>query len=105
MACFRVLFMHAPWAVSAATEPSNGKSGMELLLAEMFSETTSALQGILVNLNVLQAQYMQITNTSCHAWVDALKRVKWLTEKLKAEATGLVRKIMKLVWSLQLTGL
>lgn len=27
--------------------PSNWKSGVELLLAEMFSETTSALQGIL----------------------------------------------------------
>jgi hypothetical protein len=65
---------------------------VELPIAEMFSETTSALQGIRVNLSALQAQYMQIAITSCHAWVDALKRVKRLTEEHKAEATGLGKK-------------
>lgn len=94
MACFKVLFMHTPWPVSPATEPSNEKSDVELLLVEMFNEATSTLRGILVRLSALQAQYMQIKNTSCHAWVDALKQVKRLIEKRKAEFTGLVRKIM-----------
>lgn len=84
--------------------PSNWKSGVELLLAEMFSETTSALQGILVSFSALQARYMQFAKTSCRAWVDALKQVKRQIEKREAEATELVRKIMMSVWFVQFTG-